>query len=48
MLDVPGDEVDAVASGGGSAIAPGGGGSSGFILGIVGRLGVARDGCGGC
>ena len=47
VLDVAGGEVDAVALGGGPAVAPVGGGSSGSILGIVGRLGVAGDGCGG-
>ena len=48
MLDVPGDEVDAVCFGWWFSRRAGGGGSSGSILGIVGRLGVAGDGCGGC
>ena len=50
--DVPGvsgGEVDAAASGGGPSVAPGGG----WIMrihgiGIIGWLGVAGDGCGGC
>ena len=43
MLAVPEGEVGAVASGGGPLVPPGGGGSLGSMVGIVGWLGVVGE-----